>query len=161
MIRKALPIAMLALLGACATEPPRAAPTPPATPTPTSTPTPQAVDPTPSTCALVDHAAYTQLLTMTLIIGRKTRGRALRETVAESYRTYATDLAGIVTYAPDDLARVLKDWSAASEAVADYVARHEPRPGAVLDLGPPHSRWEKVRKSAEKLCGHELPRTSS
>jgi hypothetical protein len=74
---------------------------------------------------------------------------------------FARQLDFLVATAPADLAPTLMRWASASTDVAQFVARTKPKRGIVVDLGPPHDRWQAAEKETEKICGHPLPDTRS
>ncbi|MDL4818662.1 hypothetical protein [Actinomadura opuntiae] len=124
----------------------------------TATPTASSSADVGAVCQTVDTAAWNQAVAATLAVGaNKKNYSALRADVAETYRDLADQLSAIAPQAPQKLRSALTRWVSASTAVARFIARQQPRPGIVIDYGPPEKQWEAAQKAAEKKCGRRLP----
>ncbi len=186
MIRRTFALILVLALGTtgCATGDNQASPPPPPppqshstalskpaapTPTPTRTPTTNgSTEPSSETrtlksaCDFLDQAVRNHRVGQALALTDPDQKNAqMRAAVAETYDTFSEYLIVIgISEAPANsgLGLVLTRWADASRQVANYVRTTKPRKGDALDVGPSYGKWQTARKSAEKICGHSLPK---
>ncbi|MFB6549813.1 hypothetical protein [Streptomyces sp. NPDC056405] len=103
-------------------------------------------------------AARNQLIAMALAISGETKSDSVvRADAAETYRNFADDLLLVAPRSDGNLRPALTKWATASTAVARHIAEQKPRAGLVIDFGTTEKQWDGAQKTAEKICGQDLP----